>query len=243
MGCGTSFLSFHLRVYVDDPAQIHNVDFSAQAIELGKVKETEMFGADEHTSSSGTTALNGASVERAQPVFMRCERAEIPEMRTRKGRRMRWSTADLLSLPSLDSTCGNGKYAVVVEKSTSDATACGKDVEVGLPFRLTPSSGGSKSHAKEHAFIHPVDILALHLASPTQPGGRWIALSYSAACFPFLSEVEEKRMVEQSYPEGFPDPATYRRLERKEPIEDAQTGNAKASDCVHRPEVVHWLYV
>ena len=36
IGCGSSELSYHLRFLVDEPAQVHNVDFSKEAIELGR---------------------------------------------------------------------------------------------------------------------------------------------------------------------------------------------------------------
>ncbi|KAJ6257404.1 hypothetical protein Dda_8293 [Drechslerella dactyloides] len=39
IGCGTSLLSFHLRDLVRSPSQIHNVDFSAIAIDTGKTYE------------------------------------------------------------------------------------------------------------------------------------------------------------------------------------------------------------
>ncbi|KAF3910573.1 hypothetical protein ABW21_db0202543 [Orbilia brochopaga] len=39
IGCGTSSLSFHLRDLVKSPSQIHNVDFSAAAIDVGKAQE------------------------------------------------------------------------------------------------------------------------------------------------------------------------------------------------------------
>lgn len=240
IGCGTSFLSFHLRVHVDDPAQIHNVDFSAQAIELGKVKEVEIFESDEHASSDESVTPSQGVIEQAQPVPVHLQKNEAQEKRGEEGNRMRWSTVDLLSYLSLKSACGSEKYAIVVEKSTTDAIACGEDVEISLPFRLTPSPAGSKSDAKEHAFIHPVDVLALHLASITQPDGRWIALSYSAARFPFFPEGEGKGKAEKSYPDGFPDPATFWRLERKEPMVEAKSD--KADEFVHRPTVAHWLY-
>ncbi|KAG9186963.1 EEF1A lysine methyltransferase 4 [Alternaria panax] len=42
-GCGTSLLSYHLRSHVDDPRQIHNLDYSEVAIEVGKIREQEIY--------------------------------------------------------------------------------------------------------------------------------------------------------------------------------------------------------
>ncbi|KAK6530645.1 hypothetical protein TWF281_007484 [Arthrobotrys megalospora] len=42
IGCGTSDLSFHLKTLVKTPAQIHNVDFSNIAVEMGRSKDGTM---------------------------------------------------------------------------------------------------------------------------------------------------------------------------------------------------------
>jgi hypothetical protein len=43
IGCGTSLLSYHLRSHVDEPRQIHNLDYSDVAIEVGKIREQEIY--------------------------------------------------------------------------------------------------------------------------------------------------------------------------------------------------------
>lgn len=43
IGCGTSLLSYHLRAHVDSPQQIHNLDYSEVAIEVGKIREQEIY--------------------------------------------------------------------------------------------------------------------------------------------------------------------------------------------------------
>jgi hypothetical protein len=43
IGCGTSTLSYHLRSLVQTPEQIHNVDYSEVAIDLGRQREKEEF--------------------------------------------------------------------------------------------------------------------------------------------------------------------------------------------------------
>lgn len=52
IGGGTSMLSFHLRAHVRDPKQIHNADYSIEAVEWGRKKEKEMFGFDVDDDSS-----------------------------------------------------------------------------------------------------------------------------------------------------------------------------------------------
>lgn len=50
IGCGTSLLSFHLRAHVDDLARIHNVDFSAKAIEWDVQNEKAIFHKEEEAT-------------------------------------------------------------------------------------------------------------------------------------------------------------------------------------------------
>lgn len=173
IGCGTSDLSNILRRHVP-PCTITNVDFSHRAIELG----------------------------------IRRERDELPEARTEDGKRsMSWVTADLLDWQSIHSTLGRnhgdskpsaGNYrelclgdsmpslasarsarlSIVIEKLCADAIACGEDVSIPVPYRLNRIVNHTKT-TDEAMYIHPVCLLAIHLAALTKPGDAWIVLSYS----------------------------------------------------------------
>ncbi|KAL9056778.1 MAG: hypothetical protein Q9162_002749 [Coniocarpon cinnabarinum] len=41
IGCGSSELSYHLRYLVDHPSQVHNVDFSGEAVAIGRKHDDE----------------------------------------------------------------------------------------------------------------------------------------------------------------------------------------------------------
>ncbi|KAF2084487.1 hypothetical protein K490DRAFT_49130 [Saccharata proteae CBS 121410] len=224
IGCGTSVLSLHLRAHVEDPQQIHNVDFSRAAIELGARWEQQLSEANDRPQKSS-------------------EDTKLP--------RMRWSVADLLSLPSIIdlSLDGSEKYDVIVEKSTSDAVACGEDVSIPLPYPLRSVWHFDSSFPKRSGLVHPCHILAAHLAFLSKPGATWIAISYSSNRFPFLppypSSNEEGRLSQEIVANGFPHPATLWNLVRKEQVEapDAKANGEHDENFVHRPKVSHWLYV
>jgi EEF1A lysine methyltransferase 4 len=230
IGCGTSLLSFHLRGHVEDPTRIHNVDFSARAIEWGVQNEKAVFrpkqkeGIQEPEDSSSESSVMG-----------------LDSM-------MRWSQVSLLSQFSVLSSCSRSSYAVIVDKSTVDAIACGDDLEIFWPSEQgreredSCSQDQGKSRNKMSYFVHPVCLLALHLALIAVPGCRWIALSYSSDRFPFLDDSDP---VEQSVPfelldRGYPNPAHYWRLVRKEAIDAPEETN---SGVTHRPRISYWLYV
>lgn len=162
--------------------------------------------------------------------------------------RMQWSTLDLLSLPSIRTLAEEkGCYDIVVDKSTCDAISCGDDVPVPLPHPLQPSPPPSSSPSST-AKIHPLHILALHLAALVPPGGRWIALSYSGQRFPFFEpfpvRADEGRLDPELLERGFVHPGRLWRLERKEVVEVGM-GGAKpgGGGLVHEPRTAHWIYV
>lgn len=149
----------------------------------------------------------------------------------------RWDAVDLLDPVALLGVCGRAAYSVVVDKSTSDAIACAEDVVCSLPYVVstqTPSSDVVLDVKLEREVpVHPLHLMAVHLALVAKPGAQWIALSYSAERFPFLDGGGS------SCP-GFPDPALLwtvvdrRRMEAAEEV---------AHDTTHRPKVYHWVYV
>src|SRR4051812_14830636 len=113
IGCGTSLLSYHLRSHVDDPGQIHNLDYSEVAIELGKKREHGLY--QKQCQYRGDLGENGVAY-------------------------MRWDTVDLLDHMSVLRTCERTAYSVILDKSTSDSIACSDDVQVRLPYPLAVRS-------------------------------------------------------------------------------------------------------
>lgn len=148
---------------------------------------------------------------------------------------MRWSQASLLSQPSVLSTCPEASYAVVVDKSTAVAIACGDDVELSF------ESNGDREKTSSQ-LVHPVCMLAIHLALVAVPGCRWIALSYSSDRFPFLHShsCSEESVPSELLDKGYPDPARYWRLVSKEAVDALEEQNDRTA---HRPRISYWLYV
>ncbi|KAI1613244.1 hypothetical protein EDD37DRAFT_626938 [Exophiala viscosa] len=234
IGCGTSDLSLHLRELVRLPAQVHNVDFSEAAVEHGRMKELQSF----HIHPASIDADRGRDGGVSGPAA-----TEVSE----RENWMSWSTVDLLSLPSVESLVGDGGqlYDLIIDKSTSDAIACGDNITV-MPLWVQPDGRVPIS-------MDPVDLLALHLAAVTAPAGYWIVISYSANRFPFLeSEAEQRDQCAEKSPSQHDTsrgvaPGRFWRLERKAQItvpatEEAVVGGAPGH-TVHRPEIYHWLYV
>lgn len=253
IGCGTSVLSLHLRSHVKDPRQIHNTDFSRVAVELGAKWEREVFEAEvaakEASGSFGTKEKPANSDSESLPKANGEGHVEITNGSPDHPPRMRWSTLDLLSPSSIRALAEKETYDIVVDKSTCDAISCGDDVCVSLPHSLlladfTLNPGVEATTLK----IHPLHILALHLASLVPAGGRWIALSYSGHRFPFFEpypeKVEEGRLDDEVFAKGFIHPGRLWRLERKEMVEVEEEGSgAEGRGIVHRPRTAHWVYV
>ncbi|KEQ69652.1 hypothetical protein M436DRAFT_15308, partial [Aureobasidium namibiae CBS 147.97] len=141
----------------------------------------------------------------------------------------RWSNLDLLSVSQI-LDFGGPEYDVIIDKSTSDAISCAADVSVRLPYCVNAISSGRISHQTE-VTVYPLDILAVHLAYLARPGCSWIVLSYSASRFSYLKD--------EVATEGLPRPGELWNLERHEKIEQPPDPN----DTVHRPPVMHHLYV
>ncbi|KAF2691069.1 hypothetical protein K458DRAFT_438773 [Lentithecium fluviatile CBS 122367] len=205
IGCGTSLLSFHLRAHVNNPGTIHNVDYSEVAVRVGRQREVDLFKA-ERASHQDQTPF--------QPSYMR------------------WSGADLLNPSSLLKACPPSTYSTVVDKSTSDSIACSDDLYVPLPYHITisPKLASPSALTLSPEPIHPLHVLAIHLALVTKPKARWVSLSYSNDRYP-----------------GFPDPSLFWKLVGKydiEPPPPAEPPNDNnGTTTVHRPKVFHWIYV
>jgi hypothetical protein len=241
IGCGTSLLSFHLRNHVQSPAQVHNVDFSAHAVDWGRMNEEKIF----------------ASVKKEVPYPAAEHSTSVGSKEGSKGeaedQSMKWSQVSLLSLNSVLSACPTLDYSLVIDKSTCDAIACGEDVEVPFPFPLRKVQNGASDLATSESkrgtppkthLVHPINILALNLALVTRPKARWIALSYSADRFSFITSphFSEDSLPIELWTNGFPLPSDYWTVLRKDAIE-APLPSDKSSGVVHRPTISHWLYV
>jgi hypothetical protein len=143
----------------------------------------------------------------------------------------RWSTLDLLSAPQVLDFEGSGEgYDVIIDKSTSDAISCSEDVSVELPYPINTTKP-SRSYHLSVAAVYSLDILAIHLAYLAKPGCSWVVVSYSASRF--------SHMEEEITTEGLPRPSELWTLEKHEKIEQPPDPN----DTVHRPPVMHHLYV
>lgn len=222
IGCGNSDLSWQLRGLVDSANQVHNVDYSEVAVEAAIKADLERT-----TQTSGDE--DGC---------------------------MRWSRVDLLSLNSIraliesrevqDSNC----FDLVVDKGTTDSIALGEDIELSLPYVLSTVYGPSSDDDINltTTSMHPVDLLAVHLAAITRRGtGRWIAVSFSEDRFPFLplrpacSESDDKR-PENSNQGSLPDPASLWKLEKKWSVPAPQETEL-TEEAAYKPAMLRWIYV
>ncbi|OAL50300.1 hypothetical protein IQ07DRAFT_423414 [Pyrenochaeta sp. DS3sAY3a] len=213
IGCGTSLLSSHLRTHARNPKQIHNLDYSDIAVELGRTNEKENYDKPNEENQN-------------------------------LGGHMRWHVVDLLDHTSLIKACQPNAYTVIVDKSTSDAIACSEDVHLPLPYPVSadPYAPIDLENRTSSEPVHPLNVLAVHLALVAKPGARWIALSYSDDRFPFLNELPRDSTLYNS----FPDPSSLWTLvdkradEASEPDTPAKNPNGA---IVHKAKVFNYLYI
>jgi len=217
IGCGTSLLSYHLRSHVDDPEQIHNLDYSDVAIELGKKREHDIYkNQDQYKSVPGEN----------------------------RGAHMRWDAVDLLDYKSVLRTCKRAAYSVILDKSTSDSIACGDDINVPLPYPIAVRSYESLHLDSTEPLepLHPVVVTAVNLALVAKPGARWLVLSYSSERFDFL-DAAGSDLVPRDI--AFPHPNQLWRVVEKREVDDVdwQVRNEKRDEVTHRPKVCNFVYV
>ena len=248
IGCGTSLLSFHLRSHVEEPVQVHNVDYSTVAVRIGKEREVEIFDAE----AKGESGEQKVSMHSLTEVEEANSRGSGSSSNNDPKAWMRWSTLDLLDLRSVVSNCTPSSYAIIIDKSTADSISCAEDIAIEYPFPLfTPQSAISTPPPprldEPLEPIHPLHILAIHVAFLTKPGGRWLSLSYSEDRFPFLrlpnqrSDYEDIELLPQEHvDQGLPDPGKLWRLERKEGVQINETTH---EGTTYRPSIRHWAYV
>ncbi|KAH9835916.1 uncharacterized protein C8Q71DRAFT_763951 [Rhodofomes roseus] len=175
------------------------------------------------------------------------QQAEIARTQEGAGRSMRWVQADVLQwgdlAPLVDWRHGlgdvnGGPFALVVDKSTSDAIACGEDIVLtASPSRCHPAI---QRHIPTSDIpggrVDPVALLALNLAPLVRPGGLWIILSFSSSRVSFLG----RRDTKNTRSSMTLDPALYWSLEEHDTV-DAPTGLSK--EGVHAPPVQHHVYI
>ncbi|KAK8020078.1 hypothetical protein PG990_005216 [Apiospora arundinis] len=246
IGCGSSDLSFQLRDLVAAPNQITNVDYSSMAVQKCRQRESEALFATTADAASFAT-LNGSD-----------------------SMSMRWETADLLAADHDVGGCDDDPlfFDVVADKSTSDSISCAADAPVLLPFvsprivqqehpqqQQTDNDASANTTKAATAFVHPMYLLAVHMAVLTRPRtGRWCVLSYSDERFSFLdgggkkgigAAKAEEPVEEDLLQRGFPDPRRFWRVERRERVTVAPPAAATGSGghVVHQPEIAYWLYV
>jgi hypothetical protein len=197
IGCGTSLLSYHLRAHVKDPDTITNLDYSDVAIRVGKKREVDIYSLgegqeDDFGFGSTSGALTSmADSERKSPETGNGSNVGPSKIGTSSNSQyMRWSAANLLSHTSLLDACKPHTYSVIVDKSTSDSIACSEDVYVPLPYHIGKTSDEHPSSRLSQSSepIHPLHILAIHLALLAKAQARWISLSYSEDRYPFLHQ-------------------------------------------------------
>ncbi|KAK8170307.1 hypothetical protein BC567DRAFT_250304 [Phyllosticta citribraziliensis] len=278
IGCGTSAMSFQLRRLVDDPAQVLNTDYSPAAVEIGRSREKEIFGdggaevveqATRRRRGSASMESSSSELEEEDETQTRGDRQRRPSDAAarragRESKTMRWRTIDLLSLADTAQLARDPPYppfAVIVDKSTSDCISCVDDVAVTLPYALQPVESSTPGTTAANppttmAQIHPLHLLAVHLAYHTRPGGRWLAVSYSGARFPFLppypDRADEGMLSDETVERGFVHPGRLWRLQSHEMIdsggdegkgEEGGKEGGGATVVVHRPRIMHHLYV
>jgi EEF1A lysine methyltransferase 4 len=235
IGCGTSSLSSLLRRHAKS-STILNVDFSRRAIELGIQREREEFAdvgtGDVKESMLWATAdlLNWQSIQSMFEGHHGENKPSASDYRELHGD----------SMPSTFSAC-NARFSIVIEKSCADAIACGGDIAIPIPYYLHQTV----NHAKithEVMYIHPVCLLAIHLAALTKPGGTWIVYSYSETRFDCLGNDEggDENFYESKKLGAVPDPALLWVMTMKQEIisqAESMEGN------VYRPKIAHWQYI
>lgn len=216
VGCGTSSMSFHLRSHVKDPRQVHNLDYSEVAIDLGKKRERQVVFADHDASTES---------DKSVPL-------------------MRWDTADLLNHHSLLRICKRHAYSLIVDKSTSDAISCADDIYLSAPYPVAIQSYRAvfTDNINTANPIHPLYIMAINLALAVRAGARWLALSYSNDRFPFFDSSQSAEIDDGI----MPDPSKLWRLvcvTEMEQKELKDTNITSSNSATHRPKIYNWLYV
>ena len=216
LGCGTSTLSYHLRKFVDEPGQIHNVDFSETAIELCREKERELLTRKDPEGPEKSEAMRWSVVDLLSPddVTRLASDGRIPP------------------------------YDVVVDKSTCDSVCCADDLSVPSPSLIRAADPDPDPEGPATiTSIHPLDMLGVNIACLAPPGTHWIALSYSKDRF---SGWFEGQGPKSAWIRGggncLPHPSRLWELKSWEAIPVNQD-DGKAGTGIHQPEILDYVYI
>lgn len=170
---------------------------------------------------------------------------------------MHWAVVDLLDWSGIrNSVCfGNDDidfFDIIVEKSCSDAIACGPDIEIiadSDTFKSCPPKSDHSSYSIDVVqnsnpasaavtSVSPEIALAVYLGRVMRPGAVWIALSYSPRRFDHLKS---------SSPNSYPRELLPWTIERIHPLSVADIASENHehdhATPVYRPEIFHYVYV
>jgi hypothetical protein len=157
-----------------------------------------------------------------------------------------------------------GKKTSTATSTSTTASSCGNSSATAV--NGSSSSSSSNAPAQPHTSrckVHPLHLIAVQLAAVARPGvTRWVCVSYSEDRFPFLSTTWDddpqstspvSMLDRNALEKGLPDPSTLWRVERREAIRRPQPKDdhhhhkdhhkPQNGGPVHRPDVVHWLYI
>ena len=157
----------------------------------------------------------------------------------------RWDAVDLLNYASLTKACGHSMYSVIIDKSTADCISCVDDVTCRLPYAISTRKGtvadGSVKAGLKSITIHPLPLLAVHLAYVAKPGAKWISISYSNERFWFLDENEAMGGKDETTDADIPDPRLLWSVVSTHQIEAKEEEDG--GKITHKPKVYHCVYV
>lgn len=195
---------------------------------------------------SGSSDL-GSQIRHLVTSPSQVHNVDFSDVAVQRGQQMgdgtRWSRLDLLDIHQVlaFSRQEEQQYDVVLDKSTSDAIACAADVAVRLPYPVRSVAPATQPKSGD-GMVHPLYVLAVHLAFLAAPGCRWLVFSYSGDRFVFWDGDAEKKMG-VVLPEGFAHPGRLWKLVRREAIEKKEEKKEDVLPAVHRPPEMHHLYV
>jgi hypothetical protein len=157
---------------------------------------------------------------------------------------MHWDAVDLLDHKSVLSLFETQVYSIIIDKSTSDCIACVDPIELSLPYPIDIPSDTplDLNMRKSPEPIHPLHVLAVHVAYVMKAGARWIALSYSSDRFPFVDGLYSSR----PHLPGFPDSGKLWKLIGKEEVgskEKIEKAVNASGTVTYQPKVSHWVYI
>ncbi|GJJ09145.1 hypothetical protein Clacol_003367 [Clathrus columnatus] len=162
------------------------------------------------------------------------ERGQQYELKEFGNVKMCWGIVDLLDWANIRAVCSDNNiyfFDIIVEKSCSDAIACGLSIEMDV-MSSESSSGNPESHGITKEIVLPQIALAVHLGRITRPGAVWIALSYSSDRFDYLKPSSEQSEAKSMWA-----------IEYIHPLSTTNQDQHKEGTPVYRPEIFHYVYI